>query len=96
MKAVQGAVDRGLPLRLSARKGDAHYCEQAAGLSDRIDILLDGEVLDTATSYDVVAGEVVRHRRHDDGTLILEKGAPTFETLRGRVEVRWLRNGGGE
>ena len=86
-----GAVDAGLPMRLSARLNDEHFDKAAAGLSERINIYVDGELLEHATSYDVIAGEVVRHRRLPNGDLILERGAPTFETLRGRVEVRWVR-----
>ena len=87
-----GAVQNGLPLRFSARRDDPHYDgDLAHRLSDRIEILVDGAVLEEATSWDVPAGEVVIHARDEDGRLILEKGAPTFETLRGQVEVRWLR-----
>jgi len=93
MKAVTSQVDEGLPLRLSARLNDPHFDARATALSDRIDIILDGTVLEHATSYDIVTGEVVRHRRGKDGRLVLgEDRAPTFETLRGHVEVRWVRS----
>ena len=89
MSAAQ--VDAGLPVRLSCRQGDPHFADRAHGLSERIDIFVNGSRLEHATSYDVEAGEVIRHRRDRNGDLILENGAPTFETLRGRVEVRWIK-----
>jgi len=94
MKAVDSLVDAGLPAKLSARQGNRFYSDRAVPLSDKIDVILDGVVLEHATSWDVEAGEIVRHRRDKDGAMILEKGAPTFETLRGIVEVRWRREEG--
>jgi hypothetical protein len=40
---------------------------------------------------DRVAGVIVRHRRDDQGRIIIEEGKAVRETLRGRVEVRWVR-----
>jgi hypothetical protein len=84
------AVAAGLPVRLSARLGDPHYDARALNLSDRIEVLLNGKVLDTITSYDVPAGTIVRHRRDESGRIVLGNGAHLFEELRGRVEVRWM------
>lgn len=94
MKAASSSVDSGLPAKLSARIGDPAYDAKASALSDRIDVLLDGNVLPEVTSFDVQRGLVVRHARGSDGKLKLDGGAPTFETLRGRVEVRWRHNAG--
>lgn len=94
MKAVSASVDSGLPAKLSARIGDPAYNAKASALSERIDVLLDGNVLPEVTSFDVQRGLVVRHARGPDGKLRLDRGAPTFETLRGRVEVRWQRGQG--
>lgn len=85
-------VDPGLPRRLSARQGDPHYEPAAARLSDRIEVLLDGKALDCVTSWDVDLGRIERHALNDEGLLILDsRRAPTFETLYGHVEVRWIR-----
>jgi hypothetical protein len=86
-----GPVDAGLPLALSARKGDRHYDAAAVRLSDRIEVTLDGDRLDHIVSYDVPAGLVVRHRRDWQGRMVLERGAPVDEVLTGEVAVRWLR-----
>lgn len=95
MTAPANRVDKGLPLRLSARRGDPYFQDNAVELSDRIDVLVDGVPLEHATSWDVVKNLVVRQRRNPDGSLVLEKGAPTFETLKGEVEVRWRREESG-
>lgn len=86
-------VDRGVPRRFSACKSDRFFDSQMLTyLSDKgVDVLLDGTVLEEATSWDVDAGTVTRHRRHSDGSLALQEGAPTFETLKGEVEVRWSK-----
>jgi hypothetical protein len=84
-------VDPGLPRRLSARKGHPHYDAAAEGLSDRVDVFLDGKRLDEVTAWDVDLGRIDRHARDAAGRLILERGAPTFETAYGHVEVRWNR-----
>lgn len=78
-----GAVDVGLPLRCSARAGDEHFNRHAGRL--RIDVFLDGALIPRVVSYDVIAGEIVRHRRDGLGRLIPSE----FETLRGCVEVRF-------
>lgn len=84
------AVGAGLPERLSALQSDARYDARAKGLSGRIDVLLDGKVLDEVSTYDVPAGEVMRKQRRRDGSVILDdRGIPTFELLKGKVEVRW-------
>lgn len=85
------AVDEGLPRRLSTLSGDLHYDEGAKRLSDRIAVMLDGVELDEVSSYDADSGRIVRRRRHHDGSLVLEEGVPTFETLKGVVEVRWSK-----
>jgi hypothetical protein len=86
-------VDRGVPRRFSACKSDRFFdAQMLTYLSDKgVDVLLDGTVLEEATSWDVDAGTVTRHRRHADGSLVLQEGAPTFETLKGEVEVRWQK-----
>lgn len=91
---VERRVDRGLPLALSARRGDKYYDPAAARLSGLIEVLLDGDSLDHVTSYDVPAGIVVRERRDWRGRVIIaDDGCPALEALSGRVEVRWRRDG---
>lgn len=89
--ALADAVDSGLPRRLSCRKGAACYDDKAQALSERVDIFLDGRLLEHASAWDVDGHFVERQRRHDDGRLILDRGAPTFEIVYGQVEIRWAR-----
>jgi hypothetical protein len=84
-------VDEGLPLRASTVAEDGNYDPKTVGLSDKIAVLLNGEELPEASGWDVVAGEIVRKRRDNLGHVRTEGGRPTYETLRGRVEVRWIR-----
>ncbi|MEO6360251.1 MAG: hypothetical protein ABIO43_06725, partial [Sphingomicrobium sp.] len=93
MSAVSiSAVDAGLPRTLSVRRDDPAFDKAAHRLTDRIDVLLNGQVLPEVASYDVDARTIVRVRRHDDGRPVLdESGLPRHETLRGDVEVRWTK-----
>lgn len=84
-------VDTGLPMALSAVQGDRHYDPRTVKLSDRIEVLIDGDRLDQICSYDVPAGKVTRNRRDWQGRMILHHGAPVIETLTGTVEVRWTK-----
>lgn len=89
--AADPRVDAGLPLALSARKGDPHYDKAAMRLSDRIEVLLDGERLDHVISYDAPRGEITRHRRDGKGAIVIERGELACETLTGKVEARWIK-----
>lgn len=91
LRGSRDFVDKGLPRRLSARKGDPHYDGRAEALSDKVDVILDGEVLAEVTSCDVDIGRIERRARGENGQLILDRGVPTFETSYGHVEVRWRR-----
>ena len=86
MIAKSDLVDSGLPLRF-------HWSDpKCQALSGMVDVIVDGVVLDEAATWDVVAGTVTRKRRDVAGTLILgDHGAPTYETLKGVVEVRWVK-----
>jgi len=91
---MSGNVDIGLPDRLSARLGDRHFDKKAEGLSDRVDVYLNGALLGEVTSWDVRRGEITRLLRNQHGKLMLdEAGKPTFELLQGKVEVRWISKG---
>lgn len=87
------AVDRGIPRKFSARVADRHYDPKILRyLNEKgVDVLVDGVVLADAASWDVDGGTVTRQRRRSDGSLILSFGTPTFETLKGEVEVRWRK-----
>lgn len=87
-------VDGGLPECLSVLQSDANYDEKAKDLSGRIDVILDGRVLDEVSTYDVGGGFIVRQRRDLHGKLMLERGVPVLEVLKGKVEVRWRRDKG--
>jgi hypothetical protein len=81
-------VDSGLPLRLSWRDVNA------GALSDLVNVFVNGVLLDEVASWDVAKSEVTRRARDANGRLILgDDRAPTFETLRGLVEVRWSNRG---
>lgn len=85
-------VDKGLPRRLSVIPSTRDYDPKAQRLCDRIAVFLDGAELPEVAIWDVDDGTVVRRRRHEDGRLVLDaKGQPTYETLNGRVEVRWSK-----
>ena len=86
-------VGAGLPLALSARKGDRHYDPRAQALT--IDVLIDGTVLDQVVSYDIVAGTIVRLQRDESGRAIVRRGQLVDEVLHGQVEVRWTRAAAG-
>jgi hypothetical protein len=91
--AVSVNVDHGLPERLSARQGDAHFDKKAEQLSERIDVLLNGKLLGEVASYDVPEGLITRQLRDKHGKPILdEAGRPAFELLRGVIEVRWVKS----
>lgn len=86
------AVDAGLPRRVSTRPNDPHFDKLACRLSDRIAVLLDGCELEDVASWDVDACEVVRVKLRRDGSVLTdEAGLPTYERLRGIVEVRWAK-----
>lgn len=86
-----GLVVEGLPRQFTALRGDPHFEPSLMKLSERIDVLLDGEVLPEVARYDVDLGRVDRNERGPDGCLVLERGAPKLETLYGLVEVRWAK-----
>jgi hypothetical protein len=83
-------IDTGLPARF-------HWSDpKCDALSGMVDVLLDGVVLDEVASWDVGKGEITRKCRDSAGRLILgDDRAPTYETLRGLVEVRWVKDGAG-
>lgn len=92
MSVVRTNVDAGLPLCASVRPSDPNFDPQVRGLSERIDVIVDGVTLDDCASWDAKAGWVTRQARSARGELILdERGTPTFETLRGAVEIRWIK-----
>jgi hypothetical protein len=84
-------VDADLPLRASTIADADHYDPETIKLSGRIEVLLDGKALPEVAAWDVLAEEVIRKRRDEDGRVIVHQGQPTYETLCGRVEVRWTR-----
>jgi hypothetical protein len=90
------AVDRGLPRRLSTNPEDRSYDEAATRLSDRISIMLDGVELPEVASYDVDKGFITRRIRRDGAFILDGKGVPAHETLRGSVEVRWIKRDEGD
>lgn len=54
----------------------------------RIEVLLDGALIDRVIEYDVEAGTVTRYRLNEEGRVYVVDGAAAEETLRGQVEVR--------
>ncbi len=88
---MKGSVDLGLPERLSARPGDRFFDKKAEGLSDRVDVYVNGALLGEVASWDVHKGEVTRQLRDKFGRPILdEAGQPAFELLEGTVDIRWI------
>jgi hypothetical protein len=56
----------------------------------RISILLDGEEVKRCTGFDVDKGIVRVQRVNREGRIYLEHGRVAEQTLKGRVEVRWI------
>jgi hypothetical protein len=85
-------VDRGIPRKFSARRGDVGLYDpkMLSYLSDKgVDVFLNGKLLEHVAAWDCDGGFVIRHKHNADGSLCLEDRAPAFETLRGEIEVRW-------
>lgn len=89
---MSGRVDEGLPVAVSCVRGYKNFDPKAVGLSEKVDVLLDGRVLDEVSGWDAEAGTVLLPVYNSDGSRILDKnGAPAFGSRRGRVEVRWIK-----
>ena len=92
VRHLAAGVDPGIPLALSATRGERHYDgELVTELHGKVEITLDGDRMERVVSYDVPRGVIVRQRRDWRGrTLVGEDGAAAIEQLEGRIEVRWL------
>ncbi len=95
MTAPAKRVDAGLPLRLSCISGEPDYDPKAIRLSEKIDVLFNGEVLPEVCAYDVEAGKVIVPVYDAGGRRVIDRqGLPASGTRRGVIEVRWVREGG--
>lgn len=78
-----------IPRALSTDEASPHYRPDVFFIGNRIDIMLDGEVCNEVTAYDMDAGIVVRAKLNADGDIFLNEAGDGVaeETLHGVVTV---------